>query len=69
MIQHILITLVMAPLLLAGTPGWLISDVMKRNWINRITKFITHPIPAFFLYFLSLSFWHLPSVHTCHDGK
>lgn len=69
MIQHILITLVMAPLLLAGTPGWLISDVMKRNWINRITKFITHPIPAFFLYFLSLSFWHLPSVHTSMMGN
>jgi cytochrome c oxidase assembly factor CtaG len=69
MIQHILITLVMAPLLLAGTPGWLISDVMHHNWIKRFTKIITNPIPAFFLYFLSLSFWHLPSVHTAMMGN
>jgi cytochrome c oxidase assembly factor CtaG len=69
MIQHIMITLVMAPLLLAGTPSWLISDVMHLNWIKRFTKIITNPIPAFFLYFLSLSFWHLPSVHTAMMGN
>jgi cytochrome c oxidase assembly factor CtaG len=69
MIQHILITLVMAPLLLAGTPCWLISDVMRHNWIKRFTKIITNPIPTFFLYFLSLSFWHLPSVHAAMMGN
>lgn len=69
MVQHILITLVMAPLLLAGTPGWLISNITQHNWSRGIIKFITHPIPAFFLYFLSLSFWHLPSVHTSMMGN
>jgi cytochrome c oxidase assembly factor CtaG len=69
MIQHILITLVMAPMLLAGTPSWLISVVMKHNWIQRFTKIITNPILTFFLYFLSLSFWHLPSVHTAMMGN
>jgi len=69
MIQHILLTLVMAPLLLAGIPGWLISSVMRLELVKRFARIITHPIPTFFIYFLSLSFWHLPSVHAAMMGN
>ena len=31
MVQHLLLTLVAAPLLLAGTPGWLLRDVLDER--------------------------------------
>lgn len=60
MIQHVLLTLVAAPLLLAGVPGWIWQALLKVPGVMRIAKPITHPVFAFALFNASLLFIHLP---------
>jgi putative membrane protein len=64
MVQHLLLTLVLPPLLLGGTPSWLVDDLIRLarrsvvlGWVaGRVTR----PLPAFALYAIALIGWHLP---------
>jgi putative membrane protein len=60
MIQHLLITLVTPPLLLAGTPAWLYRPVLRHRAIWHTARVLTAPLVAFILYNVVLSIWHLP---------
>jgi putative membrane protein len=60
MIQHLMITLIMPPLLLAGTPAWLYRPLLRRRWIWHAARIVTAPLIAFALYNVVLSVWHLP---------
>lgn len=63
MIQHMLLTLVVPPLLLIGLPAWLIRPVLTRNRIvNAIGYRLTRPAVGFGLAALSMSFFHWPSI-------
>ncbi len=59
MLQHLLITLVVPPLLLVGTPGWLLSPLFARPGILRLAKLLTRPVVAGALYSLTIIVWHL----------
>src|ERR1700739_2075189 len=50
MAQHLLLALVMPPLLLLGTPGWMLRPSLRVRAVRRLAKFITHPVVAFILY-------------------
>ena len=41
MTQHLLLTLVMPPLLLLGTPGWLLRPLLEWRLISFVARFIT----------------------------
>ncbi len=64
MVQHLLLMLVVPPLLLAGTPGWMIdaglARVLRPPSVQRVARAITHPGPALGLYTAALVVWHLP---------
>ncbi|MCH7698690.1 MAG: cytochrome c oxidase assembly protein [Chloroflexi bacterium] len=60
MIQHVLLTLVAAPLLLAGVPGWLWQALLKTPGMMRIAKPLTQPVVAFALFNAALLLIHLP---------
>lgn len=64
MAQHLLLTLVLPPLLLAGTPGWLADDCIAFARRNRVTGFlvdrVTRALLPFSLYAIALIGWHLP---------
>jgi putative membrane protein len=64
MVQHLLLTLVVPPLLLGGTPGWMIDaplDVLLRWRGSRmVARAVTRPVPALALYAVALVGWHLP---------
>jgi putative membrane protein len=60
MIQHLMITLIMPPLLLAGTPAWLYRPLLRRRWIWHTARVLTAPLVAFALYNVVLAIWHLP---------
>jgi putative membrane protein len=60
MIQHLMITLIMPPLLLAGTPAWLYRPLLRHGWIWRTARALTAPLAAFAIYNVVLSVWHLP---------
>ena len=63
MLQHVLLTFVVSPLLIMGTPGWLLRPLLKYQTIERTGRFLTNPIIAFFLFNLTFSLWHLPDLY------
>ncbi len=46
MFQHLLFTLVAAPLLLAGTPAWLWQWLLRDARLLRTARLLTHPLVA-----------------------
>ncbi len=60
MIQHVLLTLVAAPLLLAGIPAWLWQALLRTPGVMRIAKPLTQPVMAFALFNAALLLVHLP---------
>jgi putative membrane protein len=64
MVQHLLLTLVVAPLLLAGTPGWMadtmLGRLVRRRGLGDALRAATRPVPALIIYAVALIGWHLP---------
>lgn len=63
MVQHLLITLIVPPLLIAGTPGWMLRPLLDRPLIARIARTITRPIACFVIFNIVLAGWHLPPLY------
>lgn len=60
MIQHILLTLVMPPLILLGTPDWFLRPLYNWTPTRWIMKVLVHPVVALLAFNLIYSFWHMP---------
>ena len=67
MVQHLLLTLAVPPLLLLGTPGWmadrLLAPFFRRSPTRWIVRMLTRPVPALAAYAAALVLWHLPVAH------
>src|SRR5437868_6800916 len=63
MLQHLLLTLVAAPLLLIGTPGWLLREVLTATHLTRFVRWARHPLVAFFGFNLIFSLAHVPAFY------
>jgi putative membrane protein len=63
MLQHLLLTLGMAPLLLVGTPDWLWREVLAATHLTGFVRWVRHPLIAFFGFNLIFSLAHLPSIY------
>jgi putative membrane protein len=68
MVQHLLLTLVVPPLLLAGTPGWMADAIVEplRRWpgVGGLLRTATRPLPALTIYAVALIGWHLPGPYS-----
>jgi len=60
MAQHMLLTLVVPPLLLLGTPGWLLRPLIRPAVVMKLGRFLTLPLVAFILFNVVFSVWHFP---------
>ena len=60
MVQHLLLTLAIPPLLLAGTPGWMLRPLLSRRGIRPVARFFTNAKIAFVTFNLTIALWHLP---------
>ena len=60
MVQHLLLTLAIPPLLLAGTPGWMLRPLLSRRGIRPVARFFTGAKTAFVVFNLTIAVWHLP---------
>jgi putative membrane protein len=64
MVQHLILTLVMPPLLLAGTPSFMADALLQPFLARRATRgplrALTRPIPALAAWSVALFAWHLP---------
>jgi putative membrane protein len=58
MAQHLLLTLVMPPLFIAGLPGWLIDGVTRNPVARGTGRVLTHPVFAGVFFSAILLAWH-----------
>lgn len=63
MVQHLLLTLIMPPLLLAGTPAWLLRWLMRPRALAATMRVLTSPLVAFGIYNIVFAGWHLPQFY------
>ena len=56
--QHLLLTMVLPPLLIAGTPGWLVDRLARNAAVRRCGRVLTHPVFAGVFFSATLLLWH-----------
>jgi putative membrane protein len=71
MVQHLVLALLVAPLLVSGTPGWMLRPALGSKAVAAIARVATRAIPAFAIFNLVVAAWHLPPLYnlamTFHD--
>ena len=63
MVQHLLLTLVIPPLLLTGTPAWLLRPLLTIPGVAGMGRRLTRPVVALSLYSVVFAAWHLPGLY------
>jgi putative membrane protein len=63
MLQHLLITLVFAPLFLLGLPDWLLRPLVRPRALFTLGRWLTGPVVAYSFYNAALVVWHVPVVY------
>jgi putative membrane protein len=67
MVQHLILTLLVPPLLLTGVPtpmaDALLTTVLGRVAVAAVARWVTRPLPAFSIYAVALMGWHLPAIY------
>jgi len=63
MVQHLILTLAMPPLLIAGTPGWMLRPLLGVRPLGAIARAVTRPIPCFVIFNVIIAAWHLPPLY------
>ncbi len=59
MVQHLLLTLLFPPLLILGTPGWLVEPLLRPPVLRRAVRVATHPVAAAVIFTFTIAVWHL----------
>jgi putative membrane protein len=62
MTQHLLFTLVAAPILIAGMPPWLLRELLAPRPVRRVFRFMTRPLVALMFFNGVLLFSHWPAI-------
>ncbi|MGQ0669486.1 MAG: cytochrome c oxidase assembly protein [Actinomycetota bacterium] len=62
MFQHLLYTLVAPPLLIAGTPAWLLRAILSPRPVAAVWRVLTRPVFALIVFNGLLLFTHWPAV-------
>ncbi len=62
MVQHMLMSFIAAPLVLAGMPAWMLRRILSPRPLWESARFITRPIPALILFNGGYLFLHWPAV-------
>jgi putative membrane protein len=63
MVQHLLLTLVAPPLLIAGTSGWMLRPTLSWPVVGPLARWLTRPAHCFAIFNIVLAGWHLPPVY------
>jgi putative membrane protein len=58
MLQHMVLTLVFPPLVLAAIPGWLLAPPLAVPAVRRVARVLTHPVTAGVAFSLIFAVWH-----------
>jgi putative membrane protein len=60
MVQHFLLSLVAPPLLLMGTPDWLMRRLLRPRWLLATVRFLSKPLIALVLFNGYIALSHAP---------
>lgn len=60
MLQHVLLTLVLPPLLLLGLPEWLVRPFFRLRAFRAVARVVLHPLAGFLAFNLVYSLYHWP---------
>ena len=63
MAQHLFLMFVVPPLLLYGTPAWLLRPLLRWPLVARAGYILTRPLVAYALASLVIVFWHMPTLY------
>jgi len=60
MVQHLVLTLVFPPLLLYGTPAWVVRPLLGPPAVFRVARWATRPLIAGVIFSAPITLWHFP---------
>jgi len=60
MVQHLGLTLVFTPLLLYGTPAWVLRPLVRPRWVMAVARVLTRPLVAGGIFSAVMALWHFP---------
>ncbi|MGE5748544.1 MAG: cytochrome c oxidase assembly protein [Gemmatimonas sp.] len=63
MVQHLLLTMLMPPLMILGVPGWMLRPLLRNRVIHAIARRLTKPVACFVIFNLVIAVWHLPAFY------
>ena len=63
MVQHMLLMMLVPPLLLLGTPAWMLRPLLRQRGIAPLARFLTSPLIAFAIYNVVFVIWHFPFMY------
>lgn len=63
MVQHLFLSLAVPPLLLAGTPGWMLRPLLEHARVAAIARAVTKPTRCFMIFSVVIAAWHLPPLY------
>jgi len=63
MVQHLVLTLVAPPMLVLGTPGWMLRPALRWPVVGPLARWITTPSRCFAIFNVVLVVWHLPPMY------
>jgi putative membrane protein len=63
MVQHLLLAMGVAPLLIMGTPGWMLRPVLRAPILRVLARPLGSAIVCFAIFNLVLIGWHLPPLY------
>ena len=63
MVQHLVLTLVFPPLLLYGTPAWVVRPLLQPRPVMRFARRATRPLAAGVLFSAPITLWHFPQFY------
>lgn len=69
MVQHLLFTLMAAPILIAGMPAWLLRDLLSPRAVRVVFRFMTRPLVALLFFNATLLFTHWPQIVEASVGS
>jgi putative membrane protein len=69
MLQHMVLVLVVAPLVLLGTPGWMLDWLLRAPAVRDVARRLTRPVAALVISQAVLLGWHAPALYEAalHD--
>lgn len=63
MLQHMLLSFLVAPLFIWGMPAWLLKPLLLNRLMAPISRVLCNVVVAFVMFNLFFSLWHLPIVY------